>query len=70
MQPHTHPIQLYTGIWQVGFYKLQMKFGYSVKVVAKFPLEERTKLASAACVDYALDYFFEKLKQEEEQGQK
>lgn len=51
----------YMGIGQVGFYKLQMKFGYPAKFVVKFPLEERTKPASAACVDYTLDYFFENL---------
>ena len=57
----------YTGMGHVGFYKLKMEFNKPMEFVAKIQPGMRSRPLSAAYVDYALDYFFGKIKQQEEQ---
>ena len=53
----------YTGFGDVGFFKLEMKFGEQTKIITKCQLKQRPQqYAAAALMDYLLDYFFEKIK--------
>ena len=52
----------YTGFGDVGFFKLEMKFGEQTKVITKCELQQRPQQYAAALVDHLLDYFFDKLK--------
>lgn len=53
----------YTGLGQVGFYKLEIKFGHPMKFITKLELKRRPEPSAASFVDHALDYFFGKHEQ-------
>ena len=53
----------YTRSGDVGFYKLEMKFGETTKIYTKVPIARRIRVYAAALVDHLLDYYFKRLKQ-------
>ena len=53
----------YTGYGHVGFCKLSIQFGHPMKFVAKIPLQTHGRPEAASYVDFALDYFFDKIVQ-------
>ena len=46
----------YTGSGKVGFFKLEIKFSYPMKMITKVKLTLRPQPSAASIVDYALDY--------------
>ena len=56
----------YTGMGHVGFYKLNMNFNKPMDFVAKIKPGVHYKPLSATYVDYAMEYFFRKIRQPKE----